>query len=236
MRRLAVLLCLLLAACSSKTPATKGSPSGTNFTPAQFVKSDIDRVAEAHQRDLFASLQVLAEKLYRRNPKELKKGRLAKPEEAIQRLFGGRHNWQFPELEGKRGTDAIQMALKPDYGGDRVFAFVAGLGGMMLDAFDGHYEAYMLDDIDAQKLYNAGRNVEIAVWKLSNARDGDGNLLLLSNDTAPPANLTFEREFGKIIGNFDTLSRIIADRTNRTVVKVVQSMATAVFLPIAALK
>lgn len=236
MRRLILVCCLLLVACTSKTPATKGSPSTPGFSPSQFAKSDIDRVAEAHQRDLFASLQVLAEKLYRRNPKELKKGRWSKPEDAVQRLFGSRHNWQFPELEGRRGTDAIQLAFKVDYAGDRVFALVAGLGGMMLDAFDGHYEAYMLDDMDAQKLYNAARNVEIAVWKLSTNRDSEGNLFLLSNDTTPPANLSFEREFGKIIGSFDTLSRIIADKTNRTVVKVVQSMATAVFLPIAALK
>ena len=41
-----------------------------------------------------------------------------------------------------------------------------------------------------------------------------------------------EREFGKIIGSLDVLSRIIADKADRTVVKVVQSLATAVFLPV----
>ena len=35
-----------------------------------------------------------------------------------------------------------------------------------------------------------------------------------------------------MIGNLDLLSRIAADKTNRTIVKVVQSMATAVFLPV----
>ena len=56
-----------------------------------------------------------------------------------------------------------------------------------------------------------------------------GQLYLLSNEGA---NLSYEREFGKIIGNLDVLSKVIADKENRTVVKVVQSLATAVFLPI----
>ena len=46
------------------------------------------------------------------------------------------------------------------------------------------------------------------------------------------ANLSFEREFGKMIGSLDVLSKIVADKTDRHVVKMVQSIATAVFLPI----
>lgn len=46
----------------------------------------------------------------------------------------------------------------------------------------------------------------------------------------------FRAEFGRLIGNLDMISAIIADKTNRTVVKVVQTMATAVFLPVAGLK
>ena len=113
---------------------------------------------------------------------------------------------------------------------------IAGLGGMVLTAFDGRYESYMFDDIDPQRISNAARNVEIAVWKLSNARGADGALLLLSNEMGTPPNLSFEREFGKMIGTLDLLSTIIAEKSNRTVVKVVQSMATAVFLPVAAIK
>ena len=39
-----------------------------------------------------------------------------------------------------------------------------------------------------------------------------------------------------MIGSFDTLSGIIADKSNRTVFKVLQTMATAVFLPISVIK
>jgi len=70
------------------------------------------------------------------------------------------------------------------------------------------------------------------VWKLSNTRAAHGELFLLSNETGGPLrNLSFEREFGKIIGSLDVLSKIIADKENRTIVKVIQSLATAVFLP-----
>jgi hypothetical protein len=97
----------------------------------------------------------------------------------------------------------------------------------------------MFDSLDPQKLYNSARNLEIAVWKLANARDAEGNLLLLSNEIAnpqQPANLSFEREFGKMIGNLDLLSTMIADRGNRNIVYVTHSVATAVFLPVLAIK
>ena len=55
----------------------------------------------------------------------------------------------------------------------------------------------------------------------------------MSNEGAGSApNLSFEREFGKIIGSLDVLSKIVADKSNRTVVKIIQNLATAVFLPI----
>jgi hypothetical protein len=44
--------------------------------------------------------------------------------------------------------------------------------------------------------------------------------------------LSFEREFGKVIASLDVLSKIAADKQNRTVAKAIQTLATAVFLPI----
>ena len=203
------------------------------FSTAQFVKTDIDRVAEAHQREVFANLRLLAEKLYRRNPRELKKGGQPSIEQAMARIFERRHAWDFGELQGKRAAQAIHLAFDDRYHGDRVLAFVAGLGAMMQTAFRDKTEFFVLDELDPQSLYNAARNIEIAVWKLSTARAAAGRLHLVSNESGGPiANLSFEREFGKMIGSLDVLSKIIADKTDRTVVKVVQSIATAVFLPI----
>lgn len=229
--RALVCLSLLLVACAA--PAGRESAP---FRPASLLKTDIDRVAEGHRREFYASLRLLAEKLYRRNPREWRKAGWSRQEEAVERLFGKRHNWRFPELQGRSGSELIRLAMAGDYGDDRVFAFVAGLGGMVHEAFDGKDEFDMMDSLDPQRLYNAARNLEVAVWKLSQERGGDGSLLLLSNEAGPPANLSFEREFGKMIGNLDLLSTLIADKTDRTVVKVVQNMATAVFLPVAALK
>jgi hypothetical protein len=232
---------LLLAGCaqSGAQIGNTGRAVGDSvagFDPKQIGKSDVDRVADLHRREIFASVRVLAEKLYRRNPREWRKGGHASVEAALDRLLDPRTGWRPAEAAGRSGTDAILLALRADFAGDRVAVFIAGMGGMLNAAFDEKTEFFMLDDLDPQKLYNSARNLEIAAWKLANARDAAGALLLLSNETAQPANLSFEREFGKMIGNLDLLSRLIADKGNRTIARVAQSVATAVFLPVVALR
>jgi len=217
------------------TQATQASPK-SSFDPYQIAKSDIDRVAEAHVREVFASLKSLAEKLYRRNPREWKKSGQESVEVAVERIFDPRNAWRLPEFEGRTGTDAVLLAYREDYRGDRVAALISGLASMIQTAFNGKTEFYMTDDLDPQRLFNSARNVEIAVWRLSSVRDAKGELFLLSNEATVPPNLSFEREFGKIIGNLDLISKIIADKSQRTIVKVLQSIATAVFLPVAMLK
>lgn len=227
---LAAAFSMVLTACVSNSSA--GPKSTTGFDPAQLAKSDIDRVADAHRREAFASLRLLAEKLYRRNPREWKKAGQVSADAAVGRLFEQRYAWRFPEFEGKWGTDAVLMALREDYHGDRVAAYIGGLGGMMHAAFEEKTEYFMTDDLDPQKLYNSARNVEIAAWKLAQARDAEGRLMLLSNEMNPDYNLSFEREFGKLIGNLDLLARLVADKAHRSIAKAIQSVATAVFLPI----
>lgn len=226
MRALLLVAVLFVAACAS---------NGT-VSPSQLAKTDIDRVLDAHHRAVFASLKVLADKLYRRNPREWRKAGLANEDQAIARLFDPATAWHQPELNGRYGVDAVLASLREDYAGDRVAAFIGGLGGMLHDTFNDKTEFYVFDDLDPQKLHNGARNLEIAAWKLANARAADGGPLLLSNEMQPVQNLSFEREFGKMIGNLDLLSDIVADKTNRSVVKVIQSMASAVFLPVAGVK
>lgn len=220
---------LLLAGTACLLSACAGNG---NFAPGQLAKTDIDRVSESHRRDAFASLRSLAEKLYRRNPREWRKSGHASIDAALAQIFDPQLAWRLPSLEGKRGVEAIAAGFREDFQGDRVAALIGGMGGMLHAAFNGQMEFYVLDDLDPQKLYNSARNIEIAAWKLANARDAAGNLLLLSNEMQAQQNLSFEREFGKMIGNLDLLARIIADKTNRTVVKVIQNMASAVFLPV----
>lgn len=230
-RLFALVLSGLLLATGCTTP--RGSNS-SQLAPAQLAKSDIDRISDAHIRQLEGSLRILADKLYRRNPREWKKSGQPNVEAAVARLFA-QDAWRLPELGGLHGTEAILTALRPDYAGDRVAAYIMGMGSMLHMAFGGKRELYMYDELDPQRLYNAARNLEIAAWKLASSRDANGELLLLSNEMYPVANLSFEREFGKMIGNIDLLSMTIADKTNRMVVKMIQNIATAVFLPVAAI-
>jgi hypothetical protein len=227
-----VLCMALLPACVSHRTAPP-KPGTDGFTSSQLAKADLDRVTEAHQQEMFASLRVIAEKLYRRNPRELKKSGQRSVDAAVSRIFDRHHGWQFEDINLQRGAQAIQLAFRDDFKGDRVLAYVVGLASMVQSAFNDKTEFFIIDDLDPQGFYNAARNIEIAVWKLSNTRNAQGELLLLSNESAGPApNLSFEREFGKMIAGLDVLSKVLAGRYGRTVVKVVQSLATAVFLPI----
>jgi len=230
-----LLLALACLAAACGTTQTADGRSQPTLEPAQLAKTDIDRVAEAHRREVFASLRLLAEKLYKRNPREWKKAGHASIDAALAKLFDPATAWRLPQLVGKSGSEAVLLAFGADYPGDRVGAYIAGLGAMLHVAFNAKTEFFVVDDLDPQRLHNAARNLEIAAWKLANSRDASGSLLLLSNEIGPVANLSFEREFGKMIGSLDVLSKIIADKTNRTVVKVIQSLATAVFLPLPSL-
>jgi hypothetical protein len=216
-------------------PATgkRAPPAEQGFRVADAAKSDIDVAAEVHVRESLASSRLVMEKLYRRNPREWRKGNFASAEAAVARAYDPQLKFTFRELDNVRGSDAIVVGLRPDYQGDRVFAFGVGLASMVFLAYNGRTEFYVTDSLDAQKLYNSARNVEIAAWKLANARTPRGDLLVLSNDMAGDApNLSFEREIGKIIAYQDVMAQIAAQRTNRAIRRVVQTLATAVFLPI----
>ena len=239
--RFAPLLCAMLVACSANptfppaAPATgkRQPPVDRDFRASDLAKSDIDLVVEVNARESLASARLLMEKLYRRNPRELRKGNSPTMDAALTRAFDPRSEFRFAELDYVRGSDAIVLALKPDYGGDRVFAFGVGLASMILLSYNGKTEFYLTDTLDAQKLYNCARNIEIAAWKLASAHDARGEPLILSNEIAGDVrNLSFEREFGKMIAYQDAMAQIAAQRTNRTIRRVVQTLATAVFLPI----
>ena len=236
-----MVVCLVLPACTSTQsyPPTAPStgrrplPAEAQFNLTDIAKSDIDAVAEVHFRESIASAKLLTEKLYRRNPRELKKSDLPTPEAGVARAFDPGRAWRFTELSNQRGIDALSIAFRADFTGDRVFAFGVGIGSMIAQAYNDKSTFYITDSLDAQRLYNAARNLEIAAWKLANAKGPNGELLLLSNEMGPgPANLSFERELGKLIAYQDTLALVMAQRTNRTIRRFSQGLATAVFLPL----
>ncbi|MES9897534.1 MAG: hypothetical protein ABW148_00750 [Sedimenticola sp.] len=229
---LLLLSLLLLSGCAGKAHR-ESAVEGRSFRIQDLVKSDVDLVTEVQLRLVISSLKQLTDKLYRRNPKELLKGRSATREAALERIFAADGGNGFPELDGKRAVESIRLAFDENYTGDRVLALMVGLKSMVLRAYDGKQSFYLTDELDPQKLYNAARNIEIAVWMLSHNRDSRGELFIISNETNGEVdNLSYERLFGKLIALQDSAALIIAESSNRQIKTVIQTVASMVFLPI----
>jgi len=230
MRWLVLLLALSLAACATKMG--KDGRTQTTVDVKYLAKSDVDRIADTDRAEVVEGLLLIADKLYKRNPKEWKKGGAVSREAAVERLRL-RNSRSWPEFSGLRERQAAALAFSNAYDGDRVAALVYGLLTMVDAAFEHKEEFYILDSLNEMKLYNAARNMEIAVWKLGNDRNQAGELFLLSNELDPAnRNLSFEREFGRITGLLDLMAKIVADRNGRAVSRSAQAVATMVFLPV----
>jgi len=229
---LALIVALSSTACSQQS-ARDENPKKSSFNIKSLAKSDIDDVLDIHVREMRGYLRELMVKLYKRNPRELGKSKYQDINQNIDRVFNQVHNWKYEELNKRKSIDAIYLVFDENFEGDRVFAFIVGLTSMVMSSYGYKDDFYMLDTVDPQKLYNSARNIEIAVWKLENNLDLKGELFLYSNSLpGEPANLSYERLFGKLIATQDTMATIIAGKTRRGIKKVIQQMATAVFLPI----
>ena len=230
------MLCVFLSACAAK-PITTGKPipQRTDISSAsQLVKNDLDRMADVELAENSQSLRLLMTKLYKRNPQQLAKSTADPADKMVDWVFDGelKHQFKFKEIENKQGTDAIFLAFDANYQGDRVLPFIVGLHTMLLKAHGNKKDFYLTDSLDAQNIYNAARNIEIAAWKLSTSRDANCNLHLLSNEiNTTDRNLSFEREFGKMIGRTDLYAISLAEKSQRLISRIMQSIATAAFLP-----
>jgi hypothetical protein len=226
------ILMIAVNGCTQHTIKGKKSAEG-DLSVRSLGKSRIDKVTDIHVREARAYLRELMGKLYKRNPRELKKAKITDAGQNISRLFDRQHNWSFDELQNRKGIDAIRLTFSDEYKGDRVFAFVAGLTSMVMAAYEYKTDFYLFDTLDPQKLYNSARNLEIAVWKLGHDVDLNVEPYLYSNSLpGEVVNLSFERLFGKLIATQDNIAIIISGKTNRIINTVIQRMATAVFLPI----
>jgi hypothetical protein len=232
---LALFLCLSLVACADKPIQRKdGTTSERPLSVANIAKGDIDDVTEISQRETLSSLKRLTEKLYRRNPAELHKNGTGSLEAAVDNIFDPVNHWHLSSRRNLDWQASINNAFSEDFAGDRVDALMTGLVTMFMASYNHKTEVYILDSLDPQKLYNAARNIEIAIWRLSNAKKSNGELMLLTNGVDPNgvANLSFEREFGKLIATQDLIARVIEDKTNRSIRLTVVNAASLVFLPI----
>lgn len=229
-----VLVVMLLAGCAGQQIQRKdGSTSERQFAMSNLAKTDVDMIGELTQREVIKSLKLITEKLYKRNPQEYKKAGLESVEAASARIFDHLDKGKDSPIALMNWQDNFGVAFQDAYNGDRVFAFMAALTGMVMASYDYKTELYLPDRLEPQKLYNCARNIEVALWKLSNAKLASGARVLVTNSIEGDVqNLSFEREFGKLISQQDLLALILEDRSSRAISRAIQNAAAFRFLPI----
>jgi len=230
-----VLLLALLVLLGSCQPAVKDNSVKTHaFSLRDVVKSDIDKILEIQLRNSTRLLKRLMKKLYLRNPEYWRSAGFQNADKAVNWAFTPQHRESvLQKCLQQKSIDSIRLAFDEAFEGDRVLVFVYGLYGMLNDAYENKMEFFLLDDLEPQKIYNATRNIEVAIWKLSHDRNAQHQLFLVSNALSGPViNLSFERLFGKLIAVHDGNAEFIADKTNRRIKYIIQGVARFVFLPI----
>ena len=230
-----MVLCLNLAACTAPLPnqnAVEAEPE--NYGVSRWGKSDMDEVIEFHQHAAMRSLKALMVKLYYRNPTGRHDAKIRTIEESVNWTFSQSNEAYYPQWQSLKATDIVRIALDESYqGSDRVLPLIVGLRKMIMASYDNHTEFFYLTSIDAQKLYNSARNIEIAAWMLAEKRDVHGRLLLLSDSLEQEErNLSFQRLIGQIIATQDNLAVIMAHKSGRLIKNVVVTAASMMFLPI----
>jgi hypothetical protein len=229
-----VLVVMLLAGCAGQQIQRKdGSTSERQFAVSNLAKTDVDMIGELTQREVFKSLKLITEKLYKRNPQEYKKAGLESVDAAMARIFDHLDKGKDSPIALMNWQDNFGVAFQETYNGDRVFVFMAALTGMVMASYDHKTAFYLTDRLEPQKLYNCARNIEVALWKLSNAKLASGAKVLVTNSIEGDVqNLSFEREFGKLISQQDLLALILEDRSSRVISRAIQNAAAFRFLPI----
>ncbi|CAM3523196.1 hypothetical protein BOFL111202_09505 [Bordetella flabilis] len=226
----------MLTGCfSPQAPARDGrTPTGEDMSADQFMQTDFNRTVTLEVRDNLNSLYALADKLYRRNPREWRKAGLPDQTAAMARLHTMIDHRKAPAgLAGLRDIQVLAVSLDPGFQGDRVAAFIYGLADTVIAAHNDKTRFYVADVLDGQRVYNAARNVEAAAWLLASRRDKDGQPLLLANEISPTVvNLSFEREFGAIIGRLDLIANLLGENGRRVGINYAQGLLFFNFLPV----
>lgn len=227
----ATCLIVLTVGCAAPVTPTRGEVQGASVSVAELAQSDFNRVATVSMRANLGSLSTLMDKLYKRNPREWRKSATSQQMASERVLNSLRARNSLPELNGKRDIEALSLALDPAFSGDRVAAFIYAIGDMLIVAHGNRTEFYLVDSLDAQHLHNAARNIETAAWILASRRDANQRPLLLSNEMSESArNITFEREFGKMIGRMDLVASLTTEKYRRAGISYLHGMLGGQFL------
>ncbi|MDR3428358.1 hypothetical protein [Silvimonas sp.] len=226
-----VLLAGLMAGCAS-TPVEK-PVNGDSFHSNELAQSGPNRAANLAMRDNLDSLALLLQKLYKRNPAEWKKTGAPDLQTAQGNVIDAiRNGTPLPGLPvNVRSVAALPLAFDPAFTGDRAGTLIYGLGTMLVEVYGGHLQLYLINGLDAQQLANAAHNIEVAAWMLANRKDAQGRVLLLSNEIGPDVrNLSFEREFGRMLSRLELLAEMNNEKYRRSAIDYAQSMIAGPFL------
>lgn len=192
-------------------------------------KSEIDMVADLHVETVKKLARKLTIKLYKRNPRELAKVPGMTIERRLELLLDSPRLITHPELNNLYAEKAVPLAFDPAFQGDRVFALMVGITGMLHASYSFRDEFFMLNEMDQQKLYNCARNLEAVAWRLNTYRQENGEPFIYANS---PTNFSYERILAKLIAHQDMMAQIVSDSTNRTINTVVHGIASTTLLPI----
>lgn len=196
------------------------------------AKSDIDLVTDEFIDESRRLVRELAIKLYKRNPGQMRKVPDMTLEKRLFQLLNSEGELNFAELAGRQETEAMELVFNEHFDGDRVFALIVGLGGMLRHAYGYNDESFLFDSLQPEPLMTSAHNVEVLAWRLRKTRQANGEPFLISSEYKGVIdNLSFERLFGKLIVLQEMMARIAADADDRRVTKVVHT-ASSVFIPL----
>ncbi|WP_447745615.1 hypothetical protein [Pseudomonas nicosulfuronedens] len=220
----------LLAGCTS--PPVKKDVDGMGFSAGQMLQNDANRAANLAMRDNLDSLSLQLDKLYKRNPREWKKTAAVSREAARQQVMQAITDQKpLPGLGGRKSVGALPLAFDPDFQGDRAGALIYGLGSMLYELYGDTDTQHLLSGLNSQMTANAAWNIEVAAWLLASRNDEQGQPLLLSNEiSAAGRNLSFEREFGRMIGRLELLAQMSNESLRRSGINYVQGILAAPIL------
>ncbi|MGN8262100.1 hypothetical protein ACLEJW_22625 [Pseudomonas sp. SMSB3] len=231
--RLLLITLTTLAGCSQQQGRDIVNQFGDG-KPSELFQTSVDRLATLAMRDNLQSLYLLMNKLYLRNPNQVKLSGFLDATTVERQIRNAIEQRQpLPQLGNRRDLAALSYALSSEFRGDRVGAFIYAIGSMLITAHGGRTEFYMTDTIDPLFVNNAARNIEKATWMLSQRQDANGVLLLFSNEISEDAsNLSFAVEFGKIVARLDLLAELLDERYRRIGLNYAQSLLLMNFLPV----
>lgn len=110
------------------------------------------QTTKAEMAEQTALLRALMLSLYTEYPQQLAKSTQVGPREMTEWVFDGKANWKFEAIRSLQKTEAIALALSPDYTGDAVLPLIVGLETLLFDAYDAKNEFEIPPERNLQRL------------------------------------------------------------------------------------